>query len=256
MFARLNRAKRFAHCGDWSRSLAALEAGELAPPTPETVTALKAKHPPATEELPEWLSDFSPSEGDPCRPFLFALTQHLAIRPIQRQSPALFITSYADDTYVVGPTHDMFPAYTALTTCLNDLGLRVQPSKGSLWTPLDLPSDLTTPSDIIIAPNGLTVAGVPIGSDTHIISTVRDKLHSFSSSLPLLHELHDPQTVARLLTLCISANPSFLLRTVAPFPEVEELYTDWDKTLLDRFVRLIGSGYWPPAFDHTATAHR
>ncbi|CAI5982959.1 unnamed protein product [Closterium sp. NIES-65] len=195
-------------------------------------------------------------QGDPCGPFLFALTQHLAIRPIQRQSPALFITSYADDTYMVGPAHDVFPAYTALTARLNDLGLRVQPSKCSLWAPLDLPSDLTPPSDIIIAPNGLTVAGVPIGSDTHIISTVRDKLHSFSSSLPLLHDLHDPQTASRLLTLCISARPSFLLRTVAPFPEVEELYTDWDNTLLDHFVRLIGSDYWPPAFDHTATAHR
>ncbi|CAI5520296.1 unnamed protein product [Closterium sp. Naga37s-1] len=157
-------------------------------------------------------------QGDPCGPFLFALTQHLAIRPIQRQSPALFITSYADDTYMVGPAHDVFPAYTALTARLNNLGLRVQPSKCSLWAPLDLPSDLTPPSDIVIAPNGLTVAGVPIGSDTHIISTVRDKLHSFSSSLPLLHDLHDPQTASRLLTLCISARPSFLLRTVAPFP--------------------------------------
>ncbi|CAI5510386.1 unnamed protein product [Closterium sp. Naga37s-1] len=338
-FARLNRAKRFAHCGDWSCSLAALEADELAPPTPETVTALKAKHPPATEELLDWLTDFLPSEvpqltipllhqalrsaprgtaaglsgwliehlsdtflsyqshlphllrlfqnwlqgdlpqtvrpyftastrvalqkpqggvrpidigeilprllsrcvtlhfkqqiryfflpslqfgvavsagievmahavqsalslhpewvlleldvanafnsfsrsamfnalrdspfysiipffrlfyaspsslhyrsgplietlqsssgvrqGDPCGPFLFALTQHLAIRPIQRQSPALFITSYADDTYMVGPAHDMFPAYTALTTRLNDLGLRIpsQPCRHSL----------------------------------------------------------------------------------------------------------------------------
>ncbi|CAI5958580.1 unnamed protein product [Closterium sp. NIES-64] len=129
------------------------------------------------------------------------------------------LQSSSDDTYMVGPAHDVFPAYTALTARLNDLGLRVQPSKCSLWAPLDLPSDLTPPSDIIIAPNGLT-------------------------------------TASRLLTLCISARPSFLLRTVAPFPEVEELYTDWDNTLLDHFVRLIGSDYWPPAFDHTATAHR
>ncbi|CAI7801538.1 unnamed protein product [Closterium sp. NIES-53] len=55
-----SRAKRFVHCGDWSRSLAALKAGELAPPTPETVTVLKAKHPLAPEELPDWLSNFSP----------------------------------------------------------------------------------------------------------------------------------------------------------------------------------------------------
>ncbi|CAI5534033.1 unnamed protein product [Closterium sp. Naga37s-1] len=99
----------------------------------------------------------------------------------------------------------------ALTARLNSLGLRVQPSKCSLWAPLDLPSDLTPPPDI---------------------------------------------TASRILSLCVSARPSFLLRTVAPFPEIEELYTDWDNSLLDHFVRLIGSDYWPPTFDHTATAHR
>ncbi|CAI5930510.1 unnamed protein product [Closterium sp. NIES-65] len=127
---------------------------------------------------------------------------------------------------------------------------------GPLIEMLQSSSDLTPPSDIVIALNGITVAGVPIGSDTHIISTVQDKLHSFSSSLPLLHDLHDPQTASRILSLCVSARPSFLLRTVAPFPEIDELYTDWDNSLLDHFVRLIGSDYWPPTFDHTATAHQ
>ncbi|CAI5517708.1 unnamed protein product [Closterium sp. Naga37s-1] len=131
-----------------------------------------------------------------------------------RQSPAILITSYADD-----PAQEVFPAYTALTARLNSLSLRVQPSKCSLWAPLDLPSDLTPPSDIVIALNGIT-------------------------------------TASRILSLCVSARPSFLLRTVAPFPEIEELYTDWDNSLLDHFVRLIGSDYWPPTFDHTATAHR
>ncbi|CAI7859201.1 unnamed protein product [Closterium sp. NIES-53] len=225
----------------------------LAPPTPEIVTALKAKHPPATEELPDWLSDFSPSEhlrdtfllyqthlphllrlfqnwlqGDllqTVRPYftasnLVALQKpqggvrpiaigEILLRLLSRccQSRALFITSYVDDTYMVGPAHDVFPAYTALTTRLNDLGLRVQPSKCYLWAPLDLPLDITPPSDIIIAPNGLTIVGVPIGSETHIFSKFRDKLHSLSSSLPLLQDLHDPQTATRLLTLCISALP-------------------------------------------------
>ncbi|CAI7828515.1 unnamed protein product [Closterium sp. NIES-54] len=104
MFARLNRAKRFAHCGDWSRSLAALEAGELAPPTPETVTALKAKHPPATEELPEWLSDFSPSEV----PQLTIPLLHQALRSAPRGTaagPSGWLIEHLRDTFLSYQTH-------------------------------------------------------------------------------------------------------------------------------------------------------
>ncbi|GJP43967.1 hypothetical protein CLOM_g3365 [Closterium sp. NIES-68] len=460
MTARLNRAKRFAHCADWSRSLGALEAGELAPSTPDTITALQAKHPPAMAPIPEWVPDFtatdvpqltvpllhsalrsaprgtaagpsgwliehlrdtflscqthlphllqlfqnwlqgdlplevrpyftastlvalqkpqggvrpiaigevlphllsrcvtlhykqqirdfflpclqfgvavpagievmahavqsalslhpewvvlqldvanafnsvsraamfdalrhspfsglipffrlfyaSPSplyyrngpaietlqsasgvrQGDPCGPFLYALTQLLAIRPTQQQSPSILVTSYADDTYLVGPANEVFAAYTALTTRLSDLSLTVQPTKCSLWAPTDLPPASSPPSHITTAPNGLTVAGVPIGSDHYIISTVRDKLQAFATSLHLLHDLHDPQIASRILTLCISARPSFLLRTVAPFPEVVELYTDWDNDLLDHFKRLVGADFWPSSFDHLDTAH-
>ncbi|CAI5991264.1 unnamed protein product [Closterium sp. NIES-65] len=333
--ARINRAKRFARCGDFSRSLAALEAGELAPPSSDTVTALHAKHPPAAAEIPDWVASFTATElpqltvpllhqalrsaprgtaagpsgwliehlrdtflssqnhlpyllrlfqswlqgdlppavrsyyaasnlvalssgvrqGDPCGPFLYALTQQLAIHPTQQLHPSTFITSYADDTYIVGPAPDVFAAYNTLTSRLQPLGLTVQPSKCSLYGPSDIPPDAMPPPNLGIAPNGLTVAGVPIGSDSYIISSVGHKLRSFATSLSLLHDLHDPQIASRLLTLCVSARPSFLLRTVPPFPEITELYTDWDNDLLNHFTRLVGSEFWPPDFDHLPTAH-
>ncbi|CAI5931299.1 unnamed protein product [Closterium sp. NIES-65] len=458
--ARINRAKRFARCGDFSRSLAALEAGELAPPSSDMVTALHAKHPPAAAEIPDWVASFTATElpqltvpllhqalrsaprgtaagpsgwliehlrdtflssqnhlpyllrlfqswlqgdlppavrsyyaasnlvalckpqggvrpiaigevlprllsrcvtliykqqirefflpslqfgvavpagieamahavqaalslhpnwvvleldvanafnsfnrnfmfdalrqspfsslipffrlfyaapsplhyrngpiletlqsasgvrqGDPCGPFLYALTQQLAIHPTQQLHPSTFITSYADDTYIVGPAPDVFAAYNTLTSRLQPLGLTVQPSKCSLYGPSDIPPDAMPPPNLSIAPNGLTVAGVPIGSDSYIISSVGHKLRSFATSLSLLHDLHDPQIASRLLTLCVSARPSFLLRTVPPFPEITELYTDWDNDLLNHFTRLVGSEFWPPDFDHLPTAH-
>ncbi|CAI5968500.1 unnamed protein product [Closterium sp. NIES-64] len=458
--ARINQAKRFARCGDFSRSLAALEAGELAPPSSDTVTALHAKHPPAAAEIPDWVASFTATElpqltvpllhqalrsaprgtaagpsgwliehlrdtflssqnhlpyllrlfqswlqgdlppavrsyyaasnlvalckpqggvrpiaigevlprllsrcvtliykqqirefflpslqfgvavpagieamahavqaalslhpdwvvleldvanafnsfnrnfmfdalrqspfsslipffrlfyaapsplhyrngpiletlqsasgvrqGDPCGPFLYALTQQLAIHPTQQLHPSTFITSYADDTYIVGPAPDVFAAYNTLTSRLQPLGLTVQPSKCSLYGPSDIPPDAMPPPNLSIAPNGLTVAGVPIGSDSYIISSVGHKLRSFATSLSLLHDLHDPQIASRLLTLCVSARPSFLLRTVPPFPEITELYTDWDNDLLNHFTRLVGSEFWPPDFDHLPTAH-
>ncbi|CAI7794950.1 unnamed protein product [Closterium sp. NIES-53] len=446
LLARLNHAKRFAKCGDWSRSLAALEAGELAPPSPETVAALRSKHPPAAAEIPDWVHSFTPAAApqltvpvlhaalqfaphgtaagpsgwfiehlkdtflshqqhhlsllhvfqnwlqgdlppavrpfytasnlvalqkphggvrpiairevlphllsrcitllfkqqmretflphlqfgiavpigiedmshavcsafslhpnrvldvantfnsfnrvsmfealrcspfsnlvpffclfystpspfhcrsgpllhtfqsasgvrqcDPCGPFLYTLTQQLAIQPTQQQSPSIFITSYADDTYLVSPPSNVFAAYTDLTTRLLSLGLTVQPSKCSLWAPMDLPEHFILPPGISIVANGLTVAGVPTGSDSYIISTVRDKLDSFTSSLPLLHQLQDPQIASRILSLCITARPSFLLRTVAHFPKIQELISSWDSTIFSHFSQLMGSEYW------------
>ncbi|CAI7838670.1 unnamed protein product, partial [Closterium sp. NIES-53] len=48
--------------------------------------------------------------------------------------------------------------------------------------------------------------GVLIGSDGYIISTVQEKLDSFAASLPLLHQLHDPQTASHILSQCVSAH--------------------------------------------------
>ncbi|CAI7730808.1 unnamed protein product [Closterium sp. NIES-53] len=128
--------------------------------------------------------------------------------------PSLFISYYVDDTFIVGPPSTVTTAFAALTDRLHSLGLTVQPSKCSIWCPLDWPQDCSAPSCVPISPNGLNVAGVPIGSDGYIISTVREKLDSFAASLPLLHQLHDPLTASRILSQCVSARPSFLLRAI------------------------------------------
>ncbi|CAI7915072.1 unnamed protein product [Closterium sp. NIES-54] len=195
-------------------------------------------------------------QGDPCGPFLYAITQQLAILPTQNQFPSIFISSYADDTFLVGPPSTITAAFTALTNRLHSLGLTVQPSKCSIWCPLDWPQDCATPSGVPIAPNGLNVEGVPIGSDGYIISTVQEKLDSFAASLPLLHQLHDPQTASRILSQCVSARPSFLLRTVSPFPEIHDLFRSWDSTILDHFTQLFGPGFWILDTEQTKTAQQ
>ncbi|CAI7795920.1 unnamed protein product [Closterium sp. NIES-53] len=168
-------------------------------------------------------SAFGLRQSDPCGPFLYALTQQFAIQPTQQQSPSIFIRSYVDDTYLVGPPSDIFAAYTDLTARLLSLGLTVQPSKCSLWAPMDLPEHCILPSAISIAANGLTVAGVPTSSNGYITSTVREKLDSFTSSLPCLHRPQDLQIASRILSLCINARPSFFLRIVTHFFEIQEL---------------------------------
>ncbi|CAI7916076.1 unnamed protein product, partial [Closterium sp. NIES-53] len=192
-------------------------------------------------------------QRDPCGPLLYALTQQFAIHPTEQLHPSTFVTSYADDTYIVGPTPDVFAAYNTLISRLQSLGLTVQPSMCSLYGLSDIPPDATLPPNLTVTSNGLVVTGVPIGSDSFIISSVDQKLRSFGVSLPLLHDLHNPQTMSRLFTLCVLARPSFLLYTVPPFLEITELYTNLDNGLLDHFTHLIGSEFWPPEFDHLSS---
>ncbi|CAI5493403.1 unnamed protein product [Closterium sp. Naga37s-1] len=237
--ARLHRAARFAKCGDWSRSLAALEAGEFAPPSPETISSLSSKHPPAPQPLPQWISTFTPDSY----PQLSAPLLHLALRSAPRGTaagPLGWFIEHLRDTFLTSQQH--LPSLLRLF---------------QNWLQGELPlSDCTTPLGVPIAPNGLNVAGVPIGSDGYIISTVQEKLASFAASLPLLHQLHDPQTASRILSQCVSARPSFLLRTVSPFPEIHDLFSSWDSTILDHFTQLFGPGYWIPDTEQTKTAQQ
>ncbi|CAI6010743.1 unnamed protein product [Closterium sp. NIES-65] len=258
-FARLNRAKRFAHCGDWSRSLPQTVRPFF---TASTLVALQKPQggvrPIAIGEiLPRLLSrcvilHFKQQIRDFFLPSLqFGVTVSAGIEVMAHTVQSalslhpdwvvlelnvanafnLFSRSAMFNALRDSPFSSLIPFFRLFYASPSPLHYR----SGPLIEMLQSSSDLTPPSDIVIALNGITVAGVPIGSDTHIISTVQDKLHSFSSSLPLLHDLHDPQTASRILSLCVSARPSFLLRTVAPFPEIDELYTDWDNSLLDHF---------------------
>ncbi|CAI6006237.1 unnamed protein product [Closterium sp. NIES-64] len=102
--ARLNRAKRFAKCGDWSRSLAALEAGELAPPSSETVVALSSKHPPAAAEIPDWVHTFTPAAA----PQLTVPVLHAALQSAPRGTaagPSEWFIEYLRDTFLSQQQH-------------------------------------------------------------------------------------------------------------------------------------------------------
>ncbi|CAI7754585.1 unnamed protein product [Closterium sp. NIES-54] len=102
--ARLNRAKRFAKCGDWSRSLAALEAGELAPPSSETVAALSSKHPPAAEKIPDWVHSFTPAAA----PQLTVPVLHAALQSAPRGTaagPSGWFIEHLRDTFLSHQQH-------------------------------------------------------------------------------------------------------------------------------------------------------
>ncbi|CAI5949466.1 unnamed protein product [Closterium sp. NIES-64] len=102
--ARLNRVKRFAKCGDWSRSLAALEAGKLAPPSSEIVVALSSKHPSAAAEIPDWAHSFTPAAA----PQLTVPVLHAALQSAPRGTaagPSGWFIEHLRDTFLSHQQH-------------------------------------------------------------------------------------------------------------------------------------------------------
>ncbi|CAI6012002.1 unnamed protein product [Closterium sp. NIES-65] len=73
---------------------------------------------------------------------------------------------------------------------------------------------------IEVARRGLTVTGVPVGSDAFVERSLPERLESMRRVLPWLPRLRQPQTAACLLSACVSTRPQYLARTVPPTPTI------------------------------------
>ncbi|GJP44896.1 hypothetical protein CLOM_g4297, partial [Closterium sp. NIES-68] len=185
-------------------------------------------------------------QGDPLSPFLYALTQRLALEPVLAGGDVQ-LWSYADNTYLVGPPDRVLHHFTEVVRRLGELGLAVQPHKCLVHhTSAILPSEVQafTGLGIEVARRGLTVTGVPVGTDTFVRTSLRDRLERMAGVLPWLPKLRQPQTAARLLSACVSTRPQYLARTVPPSPEVRAIFAAWDARLGATFQQLLVRGTW------------
>ncbi|CAI5939028.1 unnamed protein product [Closterium sp. NIES-65] len=67
-------------------------------------------------------------QGDPLSPFLYALTQRLALEPVLVEGDVQ-LWSYADDTYVLGPPDRVLHHFAEIVRRLGEMGLAAQPHK-------------------------------------------------------------------------------------------------------------------------------
>ncbi|CAI5968221.1 unnamed protein product [Closterium sp. NIES-64] len=185
-------------------------------------------------------------QGDPLSPFLYALTQRLALEPVLVEGDVQ-LWSYADDTYVLGPPDRVLHHFAEIVRRLGEMGLAAQPHKCLVYqTESFLSRDLEafTGLGIEVARRGLTVTGVPVGTVSFVEQSLPDRLERMGRVLPWLPRLRQPQTAARLLSACVSTRPQYLSRTVPPSPAVISSFTRWDARLGETFQQLLASGTW------------
>ncbi|CAI5950702.1 unnamed protein product [Closterium sp. NIES-65] len=141
-------------------------------------------------------------QGDPLSPFLYALTQRLALEPVLAEGDVQ-LWSYADDTYVLGPPDRVLHHFAEIVRRLGEMGLAAQPHKCLVYqTESFLSRDLEafTGLGIEVARRGLTVTGVPVGTVSFVEQSLPDRLERMGRVLPWLPRLRQPQTAARLLS--------------------------------------------------------
>ncbi|CAI7741516.1 unnamed protein product [Closterium sp. NIES-53] len=100
-----------------------------------------------------YFTHFSHSEGSARgirAPFLYAITQQVAIRAIRTAFPDILCMSYADDSYLLGPPHRLVAVFTALQQQFAELALSVQPAKYQVWAPQGWPDPIQLPPGIAL----------------------------------------------------------------------------------------------------------
>ncbi|GJP85152.1 hypothetical protein CLOP_g15243, partial [Closterium sp. NIES-67] len=124
-----------------------------------------------------------------------AIGERLALEPVLADGDVQ-LWSYADDTYVLGTPERVLQSFTAIQRRLGELGLSVQPHKCLVY-----PAASTRPEELAgftalgldVARRGLTVAGVPVGTEDFVHTRLRERLERMARVLPWLPRLRDPQ---------------------------------------------------------------
>ncbi|CAI7890420.1 unnamed protein product [Closterium sp. NIES-54] len=125
-------------------------------------------------------------QGDPLSPFLYALTQRLALEPVQTEGDVQ-LWSYADDTYVRGPPDMVLHHFAEIVRRLGEMGLAVQLQKCLIYQKesfLFRDLEAFTSLGIEIARQGLTVTGVPMGTVSFVEHILPDRLERMGRGIP------------------------------------------------------------------------
>ncbi|KAL2632598.1 hypothetical protein R1flu_004077 [Riccia fluitans] len=185
-----------------------------------------------TGDISTLLSEVGTRQGDPLGGVLFDLGHLRALRATVPQHLDCIFPFCADDTHIVGLVDQVLLAFHTLQDQLASVGLTIQPTKCTAWSPHGLPPSLSLPEGFRVSTTGLRILGAPLGPDsfvqTYAVETLQEALQSLHN-LPLLA---DPQVAFGLLVHYFARRPLYLLHTTAPSPALLAVYGDFDRALL------------------------
>jgi len=156
-------------------------------------------------------------QGDPEAPLFFSLGLKTLFEAIASFGPE-FNVWYLDDGSVGGDVRTLAAIYDIIKVRGSRIGLKVNPEKCHLWTPVGLVEPL--PSSLnevqLHGPaEGLKVLGCPVGSSSWVHAWVEEFAEGFATMLDRLKQLSNPRAASQILRTCLgSSKVMFLLRTL------------------------------------------
>jgi hypothetical protein len=135
------------------------------------------------------------------------------------------VVAYEDDTQVIGPTILMFRIAPILAE--HGFYMNMDNSYITGYKTDMLPDQ---PDDFSIVPDGLTVLGVPTGTDNFRHAKAQQILKEMASPTAFL-SLLSPRTALHRLIQCYNQRPAYLLRTTSDYSTISDLAKTFDNSM-------------------------
>ena len=164
------------------------------------------------------LSQEGEQQGDPLSMLLFALIIHPELLRLSEKIPNLYLNGwYADDGTIAGPARATAQALTELNGASSRIGLRLNLKKTMVYVRDIGPSIPPFPCPLAAMNTGMNILGSPIGTQQHVLTTIRQKIQQIETLHRRVQLLGDPQL--SFLTTRLSLNAcrlTHILRTTRP----------------------------------------
>jgi len=182
-------------------------------------------------------------QGDPLGPLYFAMGIQQLLERVATAHPTVRLAAYLDDVHLFGSTIDTMEAYDRIRDLApRECGLQVNAAKCKL---LHRPSSTDLDELVHLNPaspapeeQGLTVLGVPVGTDDFVGDEVESSFKTQAAVLRLVEQLPGP-TAFPLVQACVNARPQYLARCVAP-RHTEEPAGAFDAAIDSTLFRMCG----------------
>ena len=159
------------------------------------------------------------------------LAQAPAVHAVKELHPHVKLIQIHDDQYILGTITDVLAAHKTLKREMKKIGIEESIGKSKIYSPTEI-SDINQikcrdENNLTVIPplDGIIVAGIPIGSEEYIKTTLSNIIDGIEIQMETLLSAHttistapraDVHTLYTILKLCIPSQFNHILRTCLP----------------------------------------
>jgi hypothetical protein len=208
-------------------------------------------------------------QGDVLGSVLWCLAMHPVLCRVMERHEDVHCVAFADNVWCVGRLSDVLPATKDLATAMETtLTVSINMAESYIYAPAFQRDNTLQVSAGIAAlgeelgplvqsllkgmgenRSGVSVLGVPLGSDDYIKTFLHTKVQRFLADFPSLNKLTDFKVYINFVRFCLAPRLHYLLRAIDPALSLEEC-ASMDVTIQSNLLKTMGwETFDPPALE-------